>query len=230
MNLPRGIRNHNPGNIERTSDRWIGMAADQSSDARFLVFDRPEHGIRALMRLLINYRERHGLCTVAEIIHRWAPPSDNNHTSDYAAFVAARLGCDPDDEIDTLDRATTLSLAKAIITQENGYPGDYGRREWYPREVYTKAAALAGFDPPTTERPRAQKSATVVGSTAAGVATVAGAISDSVGGSVRQASDVALQAGSVWPDAIKWVFVGVALVGVAVAIADRIRDDGRRVT
>lgn len=31
--LPRGIRNRNPGNIERESDRWLGMSADQSSDS-----------------------------------------------------------------------------------------------------------------------------------------------------------------------------------------------------
>ena len=34
--LPRGIRNHNPGNIIRGADRWLGMAADQSADARLL--------------------------------------------------------------------------------------------------------------------------------------------------------------------------------------------------
>ena len=66
--LPRGITNCNPGNIERGKDRWLGMSADQSTDPRFLVFDKPESGIRALMRLLINYQERHDIKTLRAAI------------------------------------------------------------------------------------------------------------------------------------------------------------------
>ena len=68
--LPRGIRNNNPGNIERGKDRWLGMSADQSGDPRFLVFDKPEAGLRAIMRLLINYQERHDIKTVRDAINR----------------------------------------------------------------------------------------------------------------------------------------------------------------
>jgi len=39
--IPRGIRNHNPGNIEK-GDPWQGLAADQSGDPRFAVFAAPE--------------------------------------------------------------------------------------------------------------------------------------------------------------------------------------------
>ena len=47
--LPRGIRNHNPGNIDKGAD-WEGLADDQSSDSRFCVFKDPVWGIRAMAR------------------------------------------------------------------------------------------------------------------------------------------------------------------------------------
>jgi hypothetical protein len=92
---PRGIRNHNPGNIDRGRDRWQGMADDQSGDPRFVVFTEAEWGIRAIVRVLRSYRDRHGLETVRAIVSRWAPPVENP-TARYIAFVCDRLGVDPD--------------------------------------------------------------------------------------------------------------------------------------
>ena len=40
--IPRGIRNHNPGNI-RHGDKWQGLSAEQT-DSSFCVFDAPEYG------------------------------------------------------------------------------------------------------------------------------------------------------------------------------------------
>ena len=152
--LPRGIRANNPGNIERTSERWIGMSADQSADPRFIVFDTPEHGIRALMRLLINYQERHSLNTVRGIINRWAPPvgQDQNgksytqNTSGYVQHVARQTGFDPDEPLDVLDHTTCEKLARAIVRHENGNPAIYGRPEdWYDSATYSRALVMAGF-------------------------------------------------------------------------------------
>src|ERR1700754_2952244 len=100
--LPRGIRNHNPRNNERGRDRWQGMADDQSGDPRFILFDGPEWGIRAIVRVLRSYRDRHRLRTVRRIIGRWAPPNENP-THRYVAFVCGRLGIDPDMEVDIDD-------------------------------------------------------------------------------------------------------------------------------
>src|SRR5574343_1167217 len=97
--MPRGIRNHNPGNIERGKDRWLGMSADQSTDSRFLVFDKLEAGIRALMRVLINYQERHDIKTLRAAINRWAPTTENN-SSAYVQHVSRLTGLDPDEPID----------------------------------------------------------------------------------------------------------------------------------
>lgn len=111
----RGIRNNNPGNIERTQTTWKGMSSDQSSDPRFIVFDGPEWGIRAMARVLRNYIAR-GQDTVREIINTWAPPSEND-TGAYTRAVAAGLGIGPDDRVSD---AEMPGLIAAIIKHENG--------------------------------------------------------------------------------------------------------------
>lgn len=150
MRMPRGIRNHNPGNIERNATRWHGMAGQQP-DSRFITFTSPEWGIRAIARTLITYqdkrRARDGsrIDSVREIIERWAPPSENNTVS-YSRAVASALGIGPNDEtVDVYHYATMEQLVRAIIRHENGlgpYNGD-----WYPEDIIVRGLALAGIVP-----------------------------------------------------------------------------------
>lgn len=114
----RGIRNNNPGNIEKNGIAWQGLApADQQTDPRFYVFSSPVYGIRALAKVLKTYRDQHGLTTIAGIISRWAPPVENN-TGAYISAVAAAVGKSP---AAPLDFATDLQpLVTAIIRHENG--------------------------------------------------------------------------------------------------------------
>lgn len=113
--IPRGIRNKNPGNIERNSTRWKGMAASQT-DSRFLVFKHEIWGIRAMARiLLVNYRA--GRRSIAEIISRWAPGTENN-TKSYIEFVGKTLGVDPYKPCDI--PKLLPQLIPAIIRRENG--------------------------------------------------------------------------------------------------------------
>ena len=116
---PRGLRNHNPGNIDRTGEKWQGMAVDQSGDSRFVVFKTPEYGIRALAKVLISYRNKHNRRTVRQIIDRWAPPVEND-TAAYIKAVAADIGVSADDDIDVRQLPVMLPLVKAIIAHENG--------------------------------------------------------------------------------------------------------------
>ncbi|MFG8081199.1 structural protein [Pseudomonas aeruginosa] len=150
MRMPRGIRNSNPGNIERNATRWQGMAAQQS-DARFITFSAPEWGIRAIARTLITYqdkrRARDGsrIDSVREIIERWAPPNENN-TAAYSRAVASVLGIGPDDEtVDVYRYQTMEQLVRAIIRHENG-PGPYDGG-WYDDAVIERGLALAGIVP-----------------------------------------------------------------------------------
>lgn len=116
MSRPRGVRNNNPGNIERTSVKWKGMAPDQSGDPRFIVFTAPEWGLRAIARILMgDWRE--GQNTIASLIAEWAPPHEND-TSSYIRAVGKAAGVDPYQSCDV--PALLPKIIPAIVKHENG--------------------------------------------------------------------------------------------------------------
>ena len=77
----RGLRNNNPLNIRRSTDRWDG-AAETQTDKDFVQFQNMAYGYRAAWRILNTYykklKERKKHFTVENIIHRWAPPTEND--------------------------------------------------------------------------------------------------------------------------------------------------------
>lgn len=94
--VPRGIRNNNPLNIERTRKTlWTGLASVQT-DRRFCQFISMDWGLRAAFKVLDTYYWKHHLMTLAHIIGRWAPESENQTTL-YIRTVAQRSGIDPDE-------------------------------------------------------------------------------------------------------------------------------------
>lgn len=117
MNGPRGIRNNNPGNIVRTGDRWQGMAPDQSADSRFVVFESPVWGLRALARVLRSYYAQ-GRTNLQTIIGRWAPPNEND-TGAYIAAVSRATGLMPAQTIVLTDEVLAR-IMEAIVQHENG--------------------------------------------------------------------------------------------------------------
>ncbi len=125
---PRGIRNHNPGNIDfNPKVKWQNLD-DPPTDGRFCRFKTAPDGIRALCRVLITYQDKRQAAdgskidTVREIVERWAPPVEND-TSAYAAAVRRSLGLDgpeQEGEIDVHQYECMKPLVKAIIKHENG--------------------------------------------------------------------------------------------------------------
>lgn len=118
---PRGIRNNNPGNIDfNPINKWKGLnPKSKELDSRFCVFISPEYGIRALLILLRNYDRKYNLNSVRKIINRWAPSHENN-TSAYTKHVCSLMNVEPDMCLNLSDRNELISLAKAIVTHENG--------------------------------------------------------------------------------------------------------------
>lgn len=117
--LPRGIRNNNPGNIRHWAN-WQGLNPNgRNIDSAFCVFESPVFGIRALARVLINYKKIHGLNTVRQIVSRYAPPNENQ-TAAYIQSVAKQLGVYPDTIIDIEERSVLTVFIKAVIRMENG--------------------------------------------------------------------------------------------------------------
>lgn len=135
----RGIRNNNPGNIDKSGSAWKGKVPhDKNTDSRFEQFQTtdgvPGHiwGIRALYRTLMTYRNTHGLKTIAGIINRWAPASENNTTA-YINALAKQVGVLPTQEL-SMDKYP--ALVAGIIQHENGV-------QPYPAADITKAISLA---------------------------------------------------------------------------------------
>jgi len=129
MKVARGLRNNNPGNIDYNHrNDWQGqLPADPAIDKRFARFDTPENGIRALAKLLINYRGKDGMPgiglkgidTVRETINRWAPSVEND-TEAYVKAVAVSAAVLPNEQIDIRDRRILTGIVTAIIKHENG--------------------------------------------------------------------------------------------------------------
>lgn len=113
---PIGIRQHNPGHLEITRDKWLGALKPEPGD-RFVRFQAPQFGIRAMGRTLLTYDKR-GINTVRAIITRWAPAHENDVAA-YIDDVAGRMAVDPDDYLDVDDYATAKALVDAIIAHEN---------------------------------------------------------------------------------------------------------------
>ena len=78
-----------------------------------------QHGIRALIKLLMTYWRRYGLNSVHSVISRYAPSCENNTTA-YENAVAAALGVKPHQKIDLSDAQVLFTLAKAIARHECG--------------------------------------------------------------------------------------------------------------
>lgn len=113
--IPRGIRNFNPGNIRRDGTPWLGMA-DEQTDHDFVTFIDPEHGIRAMVKILKRYKS-YGIDTIHQAISRWAPSVEND-TQAYIDAVCKECSLGPDDPVD-LEQIMPM-LLKAVIQHENG--------------------------------------------------------------------------------------------------------------
>ena len=120
MNVPRGIRNNNPGNIRNSSTVWVGEVVP-SNDKSFKQFKSAAYGYRAVIKLLQNYRKLHGCKTVADFINRWAPPCENN-TSGYISRVCREMEVPNSYVPDIEDKATMCNFTAAISLVENGIP------------------------------------------------------------------------------------------------------------
>lgn len=126
--LTRGIRNNNPGNLRPSDDPWQGQTGlDEAEGGPFVIFDTPFHGLRALIRTLYSYWTRHGLTTIAQIIARYAPKSENK-TQAYIDYVAGQVGKTAWTTL-TLP-ADLLPVARAIVKYENSRVNPYDAATW----------------------------------------------------------------------------------------------------
>jgi hypothetical protein len=131
--MTRGFRNNNPGNIRLNPlIKWEGEI--QGTDKSFVTFKNMTYGIRALMKLLINYKKR-GYNTIELILNRYAPANENN-TTGYIEKVSKWTGI-PKNQSLVLDQGQTMEIAEAIIKVEIGNDSNL-----IPKETYLNAYVL----------------------------------------------------------------------------------------
>lgn len=119
VNLPRGLRNNNPLNIEK-GDNWKGLR-DFPTDKRFCEFQSMSYGFRAAFMILERYRVNYNLSTIDQIIRRWAPPTEND-TKKYAEYVARKAGIDRQTWLPCprMDNRPWIKIVLAMASYENG--------------------------------------------------------------------------------------------------------------
>lgn len=125
---PRGIRNNNPGNIRENHAldyNWVGEA-EVDWDPSFEEFSSMAFGIRAAVKILITYRDKHHLKSPEEVIKRWAPAADNNYTKAYVRHVEKVV---PRRFWKMDSKEALTEYARAIFTHENGAQW---ASEWLP--------------------------------------------------------------------------------------------------
>lgn len=131
--LSRGIWNKNPCNIRHsTAFIWKGeLSMDYSGFCRFA---DPIDGLRAAVINFHNYQELDHRRTVADMIARQAPNTENN-TLAYTRYVATRLLVSENDPIDFM--GCWREFLRAVVSYENG-------QDPYSEETYT-AAFIAAY-------------------------------------------------------------------------------------
>ena len=136
--LPRGIRNNNPGNLDfHTSNPWQGQTGVEAK-GRHATFETPQHGIRAMTKLIQNYDTKYELDTLSKIINRYAPTSENN-TQGYINAISKNTGISAHEKLNLHDPATMQKLIPAMIRHENGINP-------YSTEVINEGLKLAGVN------------------------------------------------------------------------------------
>ena len=219
---PRGIRNHNPGNIE-WGDPWQGLANTTGSfrDPRFAQFKAPAWGIRALVRTLITYSDTHGINTVRGAINRWAPPNEND-TNAYVNTVAKTVGVGPDQRINFHDYRYMRPMVEAIIRHENGKGPLNTTNSWYNNDVVVEGLRLAGVVAKKDSVLATPEGAATGTAVAAGGAALAIEIAGAVSPAVQQVKVVS-DATAGLPDWLRTTLVVLTVIAVGAATYALIR-------
>lgn len=123
LSLPneRGIRNNNPGNIKTyccgdNYNYWLGeLICEDNTDGVFAQFTYFPYGLRAMIKLLKNYKTNHAIDTIDKLIGRWDVPT----ASHYMDFVSQQTGIPRNQIIDLHDKPTLRKIVKAMVKLEN---------------------------------------------------------------------------------------------------------------
>lgn len=105
----------NPLNVRYCeANKWKGQVGEYKG---FAMFASVDDGLRAAMKILLVYMGKYRLVTVAQIINRWAPPSENN-TKQYVWNVCKASSLYASDAIATKQEFINLVVSMAFIESQ----------------------------------------------------------------------------------------------------------------
>lgn len=116
------------GNWEIQHNNFSGLRIPGSTvgpkAGGFQSFATPEDNIAATSRQLDRYASGattgQPLTTIRQIVSTWAPPTDNNPTSQLIDRAASIVGVGPDQQLNVADPTTKAKLVEAMIRGEQG--------------------------------------------------------------------------------------------------------------
>ena len=114
------IAKNNIFNIRAGRAQWLGMTGTRKG---FVEFDTQEHGIRAWLVLMRNYRRRYGCRTIRQIVSKFAPPTENQ-TERYIRFCCHEVMIS--DTKDITKDIEYCMLGVAMARMETGTALDVG--------------------------------------------------------------------------------------------------------
>lgn len=117
----RGYRNNNPLNLRISSNNWKGkVPAAENTDGAFEQFTTMAYVFRAALKNLQSYISKYHCDTIQSIVTKWAPASDGNNPTTYAARVARTTGYAVTTQIASTDKEKLCRIAYAMAFVENG--------------------------------------------------------------------------------------------------------------
>lgn len=112
----RNIRNNNPSNLT-----FAGQAG-AVSDGRFARFKNMETGVAADLNQFLLYQDRDRLTSIAGMINKATPISENPGVRDYIDRVSRQMGVSPNDRVNLHDPDTAKRFIMAVSPNEGGTP------------------------------------------------------------------------------------------------------------
>jgi hypothetical protein len=138
---PRGIRNNNPFNLP-AGVRYAGLASpinmtpSQAAEARYAVFQTPEHGISAGIAKIRQDVAKAGKSDVETVARLFSSP---DRADQYAKYLGRKLEVLPIETIDLDDYLTMMRLVVSVIKFENG-------EQPYSNATIRRGLTLAGYE------------------------------------------------------------------------------------
>ena len=245
LEMPRGYRNNNPGNIKDFDIGWKGLATKeqridfQLSENVMCVFVHPKWGIRAMAHDLQTKQRKYSDCkSTRGMLERYAPAGKENPAlEEYIHYVSRKIGVSHNDVISVKDYDTCLRMVVAMMMFENG------RTMPYSDDIVEEGLLLAGIAIPDEQgvinikpshKSKGMRNGIIVGGSAIGGIVTKGAdISDKVSqthviaDATGQAIDATVAYSPILVTHFDWIQLGLMAI-IAIAALDWLLD--RRLT